>query len=150
MQQVLTSACSEGSFQPDREKDILSTALGNKEHPGRTRGKGVNVTWMRGFADDYYTYRSRKRTRDEHDNQLEMRLTARFEGQNARFEGHIARLEDRINQLLNQSQGAPVILGASPTQHRSSVASTQYSEHDDVQLPIDAIKVMYISGMLQR
>ena len=54
-----------------------------------------------------------------------------------------------MNQLLNQSQAATVILGASPTQHRSSVASTQNSEPDDVQLPIDAIKVMYISGMLQ-
>ena len=149
LQQVLTSACSEGSFRSERENDILSTALGNKEHPGRTRGKGVNVPWSRGFADDYYTYRSRKRSKAEHDHQLETRLMARFEGRTARFEEHIARLEDRINQLLNQSQGAPVILGASPTQHRSSVASTQNSEHDDIQLPIDAIMVMYISRMLQ-
>ena len=55
-----------------------------------------------------------------------------------------------MNQLLNQSQTAPVILGASPPQHQSSVASTHKSEHDDVQLPIDDIKVMYISGILQR
>ena len=149
MQQALSSACSEGSFQANRETDVLSTALGNKEHPGRTRGKGVNVPWSAGFADDYYTYRSRKRSKAEYDHQLEMRLTARFEGHTARFEGHIARLEDRINQLLNQSQAAPVILGASPPQHRSSVASTQNFEHD-VQLPIDDIKVLYISGMLQR
>src|SRR5207253_3880026 len=28
------------SFVPDRENDILTQALGNKEHPGRTRGIG--------------------------------------------------------------------------------------------------------------
>nr|CCI55307.1 PH01B001I13.3 [Phyllostachys edulis] len=37
-------------------------------------------------------------------------------------------------------EAAPVILGASPPQHRSSVASTPNSKHDDVQLPIDDIK----------
>ena len=143
------------SFQADREKDILSTALGNKEHPGRTRGKWVNVSWRDGFAVDYCTYRSRKRSKAEYDTVLEQVLTAKFEGREqvltAKFEGKIARLEDQVNQLLllNQSQAAPVILGASPPQHRSTAASTQNSEHD-VQLPIDDIKVMYIPGMLQR
>ena len=155
MQQELSSACSEGSFQADREKDILSTALGNKEHPGRTRDKGVNVPWRDGFALDYCTYRSRKRSKAEYDTVLEHVLTTKFEGREhaltAKFEDKIARLQDQVNQLLllNQSQAAPVVLGASPPQHRSSVASTQNFE-DDVQLPIDDIKVMYISGMLQR
>ena len=138
MQHVLTSASSQGSFSAYREKDILSEALGNKEHPGRTRGKGVYVDWGDGFADDYRTYRSRKRSKVEYDNRLEQ------------MQGQIARLQDQLNQVLNQSQAAPVVLGASPPQHRSSVASKQNSEHDDAQLPIDDIKVMYISGMLQR
>ena len=116
-------------------------ALGNKEHPGRTRGKGVNVPWRDGFADDYCTYRSRKRSKAEYDTVLEQVLTAKFQGE-------IASLRDQVNQLLNQSQAAPVILGASPPQHWSSIASTQNSEHD-VQ-SIDDIKVMYISGILQR
>ena len=30
-----------GVFTPNREKDELTHALGNPEHPGRTRGKGV-------------------------------------------------------------------------------------------------------------
>lgn len=157
MQQELSSACSEGSFQADREKDILTTALGNKEHPGRTRGKGVNVSWRDGFPDDYCTYRSRKRSKAEYDTVLEHVLTSKFEGRErvltAKFEEKIARLQDQVNQLLllnNQSQAAPVVLVGSPPQHRSSVASTQNCEHDDVQLPIDDIKVMYISGMLQR
>ena len=56
-----------------------------------------------------------------------------------------------MNQLNNQSQATLVILGASPPQHRSNVTSTPaLSELGDVQLPIDVIQVMYISGMLQR
>ena len=39
----------EGSFVPDRENDILTKALGNLEHPGRTRGKGSKVPWKTGF-----------------------------------------------------------------------------------------------------
>src|SRR5437868_9752317 len=34
---------TQGSFVPDRENDILTKALGNKEHPGRTRGTGSKV-----------------------------------------------------------------------------------------------------------
>ena len=30
-----------GVFTPNRENDELTRALGNPEHPGRTRGKGV-------------------------------------------------------------------------------------------------------------
>ena len=30
-----------GVFTPNRENDELTCALGNPEHPGRTRGKGV-------------------------------------------------------------------------------------------------------------
>ena len=30
-----------GVFQPNRENDELTRALGNPEHPRRTRGKGV-------------------------------------------------------------------------------------------------------------
>ena len=70
----------EGSFKADRENDLLSTALGNKEHPGRTRGVGVYVPWRDGFVDDYYTYRSRKRSKAEYDKVLEHVLTVKFQG----------------------------------------------------------------------
>lgn len=51
----------QGSFVPDRENDELIRALGNKEHPGRTRGIGL-VPWVLGFIDDAATYRSRARS----------------------------------------------------------------------------------------
>ena len=49
-----------GVFQPNRENDELTRALGNPEHPGRTQGKGV-VPWFEGFADWNTDYRSRAR-----------------------------------------------------------------------------------------
>jgi len=36
--QKYIAAAQEGTFIPDREKDELTEALGNAEHPGRTRG----------------------------------------------------------------------------------------------------------------
>ena len=53
---------SEGSFVPDREHDILTKALGNPEHPGRTRGFGSKVPWKKGFPQDAHRYKSRRNT----------------------------------------------------------------------------------------
>nr|ABA97269.1 transposon protein, putative, CACTA, En/Spm sub-class [Oryza sativa Japonica Group] len=55
-------AFSQGTFQPDREKDELSLALQTPEHPARTRGKGV-VPWKIGFKEDIHTYRSSMRSK---------------------------------------------------------------------------------------
>ena len=41
----------EGTFIPDREKDELTMALGNPEHPGRTRGTPGSLSWKAGFPD---------------------------------------------------------------------------------------------------
>ena len=39
-----------GIFKPERENDELTRALGNPEHPGRTRGKGAGVPWKKGVV----------------------------------------------------------------------------------------------------
>ena len=44
-------AAHEGTFFPDRENDELTMALGNPEHPGRTRGTPGSVPWKAGFPD---------------------------------------------------------------------------------------------------
>ena len=67
---------AEGTFQPDTERDELTYALGNPEHPGRTRGKCV-VPWKYGFRDYIESYRSRQRRKNderEHLRRLEERL----------------------------------------------------------------------------
>lgn len=71
--------------------------------------------------------------------QLQEEISVRI---SAQFQGQITLLQEQMNQLISQSQAAPVILGASPPQHRSSVASTPVLfELGNVQLPIDVIQV---------
>ena len=45
------AAAQEGMFIPDRENDELTMALGNPEHPGRTRGTPGFVVWQVGFPN---------------------------------------------------------------------------------------------------
>ena len=56
----IQAQASEGSFVPDREHDILTKALGNPEHPSRTRGFGSKVPWKKGFPQDAHRYKSRR------------------------------------------------------------------------------------------
>ena len=56
-------AAQQGTFVPDREKDELTMALGNPEHPGRTRGTPGSIPWKVGFPDagGYKTHERRKK-----------------------------------------------------------------------------------------
>ena len=56
------AATQQGTFVPDRENDELTEALGNSEHPGRTRGTPGSKPWKIGFAESG-GYRSRERKR---------------------------------------------------------------------------------------
>lgn len=61
-----------GVFQPNRENDELTRALGNPEHPGRTQGKGA-MPWYEGFSywnNDYRT-RARKKIVEEKKRKME-------------------------------------------------------------------------------
>ena len=48
---ALYQCSAERDFVPDREKDELTMALGNPEHPGRTRGTPGSIPWKVGFPD---------------------------------------------------------------------------------------------------
>ena len=126
-------------------------ALGNKEHPGRTRGAGVYVTWAKWFQADSGSYRSRKRAKDDRDAKLreEIRESIRDEVED-RVRAVSQRFEERIRELeiSNHLQApAPTVL-ASPPKHPSSCASNP-TPNDDNRSPIDDIQVIIIiSGML--
>ena len=55
-------AAQQRTFVPDREKDQLTMALGNPEHPGRTRGMPGSIPWKVGFPDTgaYKTHERKK------------------------------------------------------------------------------------------
>ena len=89
--QEAIQAAAEGTFQPDRERDELTYALGNLEHLGRTRGNGV-VPWKYGFRDYIESYRSRqirKNDEREHLRRLEERLMS-----------HDQRLEEEVPRVV--------------------------------------------------
>jgi hypothetical protein len=44
---------SQGSFKPQRERDILTAGLGNPEHPGRVRGISSKEGWKEGFGPQW-------------------------------------------------------------------------------------------------
>ena len=53
---------SQGSFTGARERDVLTAALGNPEHPGRVRGVSSSQGWKHGFPEDIGMYKKRKRS----------------------------------------------------------------------------------------
>lgn len=56
----------EGNFKPRREKDVLTVALGNPEHPGRVRGISSKEGWKDGFGPEWEgEYRRRDRYKEE-------------------------------------------------------------------------------------
>nr|ABA98675.1 transposon protein, putative, CACTA, En/Spm sub-class [Oryza sativa Japonica Group] len=112
-----------------REDDILTKALGNEEHRGRTRGIGSNVPWKFGFPQYAWQYKKHKlskaqkaarikaQLREELKEELREELTAEPLGMEARME---ARIRDRSTDATP----GPVVQ-VSPTQRRSSCASTE-------------------------
>ena len=102
--QEAIQAAVEGTFQSDREKDELTYALGNPEHPGRTRGKCV-VPWKYESRDYIESYRSRQRRKNderEHLRRLEEQLLS-----------HDQRLAEKVQRqvaiaMSQQQQAQPV------------------------------------------
>ena len=89
--QEAIQAAAKGTFQPDRERDEMTYALGNPEYPGRTTGKGV-VPRKYGFRDYIESYRSRQRRKNderEHLRRLEERLMS-----------HDQRLEEVVQRQV--------------------------------------------------
>jgi len=54
-----------GEFKPQREKDVLTIALGNPEHHGRVRGISSKEGWKEGFGPEWEgMYRKRDRYKE--------------------------------------------------------------------------------------
>ena len=88
-----------GLFQPERENDELTRALGNPEHGGRTRGKGV-VPWVQGFSEWNDTYRSRQRKKKQDAYRLQ-----KIETKNEELERMFKRQQEQLEK--NSQERAP-------------------------------------------
>ena len=106
--QQYIDAAQEGTFVPDRENDELTMALGNPEHPGRTRGTPGSVPWKAGFPDAG-GYKSQERRKKMEQTQIQ-------------------KLHERVQALEEQdgNRHAETTPEATPPSlRRSSVASTE-------------------------
>ena len=112
----------EGKFQPNRENDELSRALGNAEHSGRTRGTAGSVPWKIGFPLDVGTYRSRARKKNIANDRMQ-----KLEDKLAEHEKEIAELKAERRRPRNSCE-SETHADPSPgpkSMQRSSVASTE-------------------------
>jgi hypothetical protein len=66
-------------FKPDREKDVLSGALGTTEHTGRIRGVASQMPWKVGFPKDIWSYKKRDRYKKNIEDAIEEKMNAMFE-----------------------------------------------------------------------
>ena len=68
----------QGKFKPQREQDVLSTAIGSKEHGGRVRGLSSKLSIKDGFEKDKSRYRSHDRYKEEIVAAAEKAMQAKF------------------------------------------------------------------------
>ena len=61
----LTDLQSQGKFKAKRDKDVLSTALGSKEHGGRVRGMSSKLSFEDGFQEDRSIYKRHDHYKEE-------------------------------------------------------------------------------------
>nr|CAH66216.1 OSIGBa0157N01.2 [Oryza sativa] len=117
-------ASSQGTFQPDREKDELLLAMQTPEHSGRTRGKGV-IPWKIGFKEDIHTYRSRMRSKRDTEAKI-ADLEFRVSSYELSMQEEVARKVDECMAAHRSHDPQPTIppTMVSPSGNRSSCAST--------------------------
>jgi len=134
----LMKEVKEGKFRPDREKDVLTKALGNEEHGGRTRGLGPSFPWVIGFPDDKESYRSRARAKKRQEEEEAYRLS-KVERANDELQARLDRQQQQIDELrgVRRQQDPAFDSTGGPCQRKSSVASTEVPA-DDALMHIDA------------
>ena len=86
----LKEQASQGSFVPQRERDILSEAIGTKEPTGCTRGLGNLASWGKAFSGDKDEWRRQKKRA-----KAEVMKQEIMDSLRAEFEAKMAAMEER-------------------------------------------------------
>jgi hypothetical protein len=134
---------SQGSFHPSRENDELTQALGNKEHPGRTRGVGM-VPWKAGFPDALHLYKRPKKGRED---DVEARINERVDERVAHLmaqrdreiELKMQRFQEQLLAQTHKQADDAELMIPSPGARKSSQASVVLPDEEGVDHPVDHI-----------
>ena len=122
----LTDLQSQGKFKAKRDKDVLSTALGSKEHGGRVRGVSSKLSFKDGFQEDRSTYK-------RHDRYKEEMIQAAQQAAETKFKEMFAQIaEQQSGQLVTVPP--PILAHSNLTCAQSSVASTTAQPY-----PVDSV-----------
>ena len=109
-----------GLFEPNRENDELTRALGNPEHPRRTRGMDA-IPWYEGFSDWNTDYRTRARNKiaeeknrkmEEEQRKLDYERLQGLESAHADLALKFQRQQQQIDSL-SQERGVSAAAAAS-------------------------------------
>jgi hypothetical protein len=63
----LTELQMQRKFKAKRDKDVLSTAIGSKEHGGHVKGVSSKLTIKDGFQQDRASYRRHDRYKEKNE-----------------------------------------------------------------------------------
>ena len=140
-QRELEQKVRDGEFIPLRENDILTAALGNPEHRGRTRGVGATVGWGKGLQGEKPKRRARSKVATgEELNIMQTQISSQQE-QISSQQQQIELLKQQIMALsqrpTDQTDQLP-----SPPLKRSSHASNIIAD------PLESIKVLNYNSIL--
>jgi len=89
----------QGKFKPHRERDVLSIAIGSKEHGGRVRGLSSKLSLKDGFEKDRSRYRSHESYKEEIVAAAETAMEAKF--------------KDLLRATLAEQQSGQLLLNSS-------------------------------------
>ena len=120
----LNEQSSQGSFVPQRHKDILSEAIGTPEPHGRTRGLGNLAPWGKYFRGD-----SQEAKREKKRAKAERMKEEIINSVKADFEAQIRAMEARLS--------ASHVDEAWVTQSSGARCSSCTSAPDDASSPLD-------------
>ena len=140
-QRELEQKVRDGEFIPLRENDILTIALGNPEHRGRTRGVGATVGWGKGLQGEKPKRKARSKVATgEELNIMQTQISSQQE-QISSQQQQIELLKQQIMALsqrpTDQTDQLP-----SPPFKRSSHASNIIAD------PLESIKVFTYNSIL--
>jgi hypothetical protein len=138
---------SQGTFKPQRERDILTTGLGNPEHPGRVRGISSKEGWKEGFGPQWKgLYKKHDRYKEEMANYFKEKAKKEFKGLMSEMLSNptLELMQQLASAMSVQQMTTPqmqIIPAAQPpaSTEGTTITSSIASKGNKVRYPVDDI-----------